>query len=106
MMYVLFSCVLMFWLTRPSSKSQSLGDSLECSVLYRFPVRERGRVAESPSVVLGSSRRDSRVVEDLACWCKRVTPSWPVGSVAWRVLGMLSYLAFSLTARDELFFSP
>ena len=98
--------MLLLWSTRPSSESQSQGDSLECSVLYRFPVRERGRVAESPSVVLGSSRRDSRVVEDLARWCERVTPAWPVGSVAWRVLGMLSYLAFSRTARDELVFSP
>src|SRR3954469_5320252 len=104
--YVLLSCVLMFWSTRPSSESQSLGDSLECSVLYRFPVRERGRVAEFPSVVLGSSRRNSRVVEDSARWCERVTPAWPVGSVAWRVLGRLSYLAFSLTDRDELVFSP
>ena len=106
MMYVLLSCVLLFWSTRPSSESQSQGDSLECSILYRFPLRERGRVAESPSVVLGCSRRDSRVVEDLARWCERVTPAWPVGSVAWRVLGMLSYLAFSLTTRDKLVFSP
>src|SRR3954469_11782193 len=106
MMYALLSCVLLLWSTRPSSESQSQGDSLECSVLYRFPVRERGRVAESPSVVLGSSRRDSRVVGDLARWCARVTAAWPVGSVAWRVLGMLSYLAFSRTARDELVLSP
>src|SRR3954469_1174836 len=88
--YVLLLCVLLFWSTRPSSERQSLGDSLECSVLYRFPLRERGRVAESRSVVLGCSRRDSRVVEDLARWCERVALAWPVGSVAWRVLGMLS----------------
>ncbi len=86
--------VLLLWSTRPDSESQSQGDSHERSVLHRFPLREWGRVAESPSVVLGSSRRDSRVVEDLARWCERVTPAWPVGSVAWRVLGMLSYLAF------------
>src|SRR3954469_23928334 len=103
---LLFLCVLLLWPTRPGSESQSLGDSLECSVLYRFPLRERGRVAESPSVVLGCSRRDSRVVEDLPRWFERVTRAWPVGSVAWRVLGMLSYLAFSLTARDELVLSP
>ena len=103
---LLFLCVLLLWSTRPDSKSQSLGDSLECPVLRCFPLRERGRVAESPSVVLGSSRRDSRVVEDLARWCERVTPAWPVGSVAWRVLGMLSYLAFSRTARGELVRSP
>src|SRR3954467_8999723 len=106
MMFCCLSCVLLVESTRPSSESQSQGDSLEFSVLYRFPVRERGRVAESPSVVLGSSRRNSRVVEDSARWCERVTPAWPVGSVAWRVLGMLSYLAFSLTDRDELVFSP
>src|SRR3954468_20653162 len=63
-----FLNVLLLWSTRPDSKSQSLGDSLECSVLRHFPLRERGRVAESSSVVLGCSRRDSRVGEDLARW--------------------------------------
>src|SRR3954468_11456711 len=56
-----FLNVLILWLTRPDSESQSQGDSHECSVLHRFTLRERGRVAESPSVVLGCSRRDSRV---------------------------------------------
>ena len=61
-----FLNVLLLWSTRTDSKSQSQGDSLERSVLHRFPLRERGRVAESPSVVLGCYRRDSRMVEDLA----------------------------------------
>ena len=60
------SVVLLLRSTRPSLESQSQGDSLERSVLRRFPFRERGRVAESPSVVLGCSSRDSRVSEDLA----------------------------------------
>src|SRR3954468_14276227 len=91
---------------RLNSESQSQGDSHECSVLHRFPLRERGRVAESPSVVLGCSRRDSRVGEDLARYGERIAPAWPVGPVAWRVLGMLSYLAFSLAARAGLLVSP
>src|SRR3954468_21926653 len=94
--------VLLLRSTRPNSESQSQGDSHECSVLHCFPLRERGRVAESPSVILGCSRRDSRVGEDLARLGERITPAWPVGSVAWRVVGMLSYLAFSLAARAEL----
>ena len=98
--------VLLLRSTRPSLESQSQGDSHECSVLHRFPLRERGRVAESPSVVLGCSRRDTRVGEDLARWFWRITPAWPVGSVAWRVLGTLSYLVCSLVARAELVVSP
>ena len=58
------SVVLLLRSTRPSSESQSQGDSRECSLLDRFPLRERGRVAESPSVVLGGSSRSSRVDED------------------------------------------
>src|SRR3954464_7836623 len=61
-----FLNILILWSTRLDSESQSQGDSLERSVLHRFPLRERGRVAESPSVVLGCSRLDLRVGEDLA----------------------------------------
>ena len=67
--YLVVICLLPFNELRSTShgsESQSQGDSHECSVLHRFPLRERGRVAESPSVVLGCSRRDSRVGEDLA----------------------------------------
>ena len=88
------SVVLLLGSTRPSSESQSQGDSRECSLLDHFLLRERGRVAESPSVVLGCSSRGSRVGEDWARQSERITPAWPVGSVAWRVLGTLSYLAF------------
>ena len=98
--------VLLLRSTRPSLESQSQGDSHECSLLDRFPLRERGRVAESPSMVLGGSSRGSRVGEDWARQSKGITPAWPVGLVAWRVLGMLSYLAFSLVARAELVVSP
>ena len=65
--YLVVICLLTFnelRSTRHGSESQSHGDSQGCSLLDHFPVRERGQVAESPSVVLGGSSRSSKVGED------------------------------------------
>src|SRR4051812_33745240 len=77
--YVHVCCYIVSQLrsTRHGLKIQSHGDPKRCSILSRFPERERGRLAESPSMVLSRSSRMPKVGEDEARCVKRVDPTDP-----------------------------